>query len=192
MKTIHPGHLEHRFCIFGCQILCITDLAIMPLGRPPPWINTISLYGCNENIFYYNGNDCETWLSTRMIKRNGKQLRIPWFPTRGLCWPPSERNAWRKRYLRLPWNVLKFRSYKSFYSLTPPIWLNIKCVRCKKLDTPIWITWIKKLFGRTRTISRNFKHHLFGHFPKLPKFKFGKRCILLKFLRFSLTHTHSP
>ena len=30
MKTIHPGHLEHRFCIFGCQILCITDLAIMP------------------------------------------------------------------------------------------------------------------------------------------------------------------
>ena len=31
MKTIHPGHLEHRFCIFGCQILCITDLAIMPL-----------------------------------------------------------------------------------------------------------------------------------------------------------------
>lgn len=31
MKTIHPGHLEHRFCIFGCQILCITDLAIMPM-----------------------------------------------------------------------------------------------------------------------------------------------------------------
>ena len=31
MKIIHPGHLEHRFCIFGCQILCITDLAIMPL-----------------------------------------------------------------------------------------------------------------------------------------------------------------
>ena len=31
MKTIHPGHMEHRFCIFGCQILCITDLAIMPL-----------------------------------------------------------------------------------------------------------------------------------------------------------------
>ena len=30
MKTIHPGHLEHRFCIFGCQILCIPDLAIMP------------------------------------------------------------------------------------------------------------------------------------------------------------------
>ena len=30
MKVIHPGHLEHRFCIFGCQILCITDLAIMP------------------------------------------------------------------------------------------------------------------------------------------------------------------
>ena len=30
MKTIHPGHLEHKFCIFGCQILCITDLAIMP------------------------------------------------------------------------------------------------------------------------------------------------------------------
>ena len=33
MKTIHPGHLEHRFRIFGCQILCITDLAIMPLKR---------------------------------------------------------------------------------------------------------------------------------------------------------------
>ena len=31
MKTIHPGHLEHRFCIFGCQILCIPFLAIMPL-----------------------------------------------------------------------------------------------------------------------------------------------------------------
>ena len=31
MKTIHPGHLEHRFYIFWCQILCITDLAIMPL-----------------------------------------------------------------------------------------------------------------------------------------------------------------
>ena len=30
MKTIHPGRLEHRFCIFECQILCITDLAIMP------------------------------------------------------------------------------------------------------------------------------------------------------------------
>ena len=30
MKTIHPGHLEHRFCIFGCQILCIPFLAIMP------------------------------------------------------------------------------------------------------------------------------------------------------------------
>ena len=35
MKTIHPGHLEHRFCIFGCQILCITDLAIMPLEYSP-------------------------------------------------------------------------------------------------------------------------------------------------------------
>ena len=31
MKTIHPAHLEHRFCIFGCQILCISDFAIMPL-----------------------------------------------------------------------------------------------------------------------------------------------------------------
>ena len=30
MKTIHPGHLEHRFCIFECQILCIPFLAIMP------------------------------------------------------------------------------------------------------------------------------------------------------------------
>ena len=43
MKTIHPGHLEHRFCIFGCQILCITDLAIMPhmiydLKRSIEWL----------------------------------------------------------------------------------------------------------------------------------------------------------
>ena len=30
MKIIHPGHLEHRFCMFGCQILLIADLAIMP------------------------------------------------------------------------------------------------------------------------------------------------------------------
>ena len=37
MKTIHPGHLEHRFCIFGCQILCITDLAIMP-HHPSPTV----------------------------------------------------------------------------------------------------------------------------------------------------------
>ena len=34
MKTIYPRHLEKRFCIFGCQILCITDLAIMHLRRP--------------------------------------------------------------------------------------------------------------------------------------------------------------
>ena len=31
MKIIYPGHQEYRFGIFGCQILCITDLAIMPL-----------------------------------------------------------------------------------------------------------------------------------------------------------------
>ena len=39
MKTIHPGHLEHRFSIFGCQILCITDLAIMP------HVSTIGCHG---------------------------------------------------------------------------------------------------------------------------------------------------
>ena len=43
MKTIHPGHLEHRFCIFGCQILCITDLAIMPpLSSPLSWLQEIA------------------------------------------------------------------------------------------------------------------------------------------------------
>ena len=40
MKTIHPGHLEHRFCIFGCQILCITYLAIMPQLPPIPAVET--------------------------------------------------------------------------------------------------------------------------------------------------------
>ena len=41
MKTIHPGHLEHRFCIFGCQILCITDLAIMPLAEGVSWLQDV-------------------------------------------------------------------------------------------------------------------------------------------------------
>ena len=48
MKTIHPGHLEHRFCIFGCQILCITDLAIMHPEVPPPWqLTGINIAGRN-------------------------------------------------------------------------------------------------------------------------------------------------
>ena len=40
MKIIHPGHLEYRFCIFGCQILCITYLAIMPQLPPIPAVET--------------------------------------------------------------------------------------------------------------------------------------------------------
>ena len=38
MKTIHPGRLEHRFCIFECQILCIPFLAIMPQVKAEPMV----------------------------------------------------------------------------------------------------------------------------------------------------------
>ena len=53
MKTIHPGHLEHRFCIFGCQILCITDLAIMPRK---------SLRRNFQTIFITYKNACPTFV----------------------------------------------------------------------------------------------------------------------------------
>ena len=50
MKTIHPGHLEHRFWIFGCQILCITDLAIMPHHQQTLPHPTIRRVRCQEII----------------------------------------------------------------------------------------------------------------------------------------------
>ena len=58
MKTIHPGHLEHRFCIFGCQILCIPFLAIMPqvstiLLRQP---EIVFVY-----LFYPSVQKCRGW-----------------------------------------------------------------------------------------------------------------------------------
>ena len=59
MKIVYLGHLERRFGIFGCQILCITDLAIMPLVLPeeeakvPMWEE-----GVTEQVLKVGISDC--------------------------------------------------------------------------------------------------------------------------------------
>ena len=82
MKIIYLGHLERRFGIFGCQILCITDLAIMPLVLPeeeakvPMWEE-----GVTEQVLKVGISDCILQdASTQTPKQKLPGLTLLHFP----------------------------------------------------------------------------------------------------------------
>ena len=106
MKIIYLGHLERRFGIFGCQILCITDLAIMPLVLPeeeakvPMWEE-----GVTEQVLKVGISDCILQdASTQTPKQKLPGLTLLHFPLHlsspRPCFLPTKLHSITRRLLQ--------------------------------------------------------------------------------------------